>query len=128
MLFEHEAVILFLALFALSSPVAALSSYCQSSVPTATYNSCAWLWGWPSSTGTPSAVARCSCPRQARRNITRSESYTLPSAATTSAAAQPFSVMKIDVAPPIDCIWRGAQYMTSGSKTCQADAILGWRR
>jgi multiple antibiotic resistance protein len=27
MLFEHEAVILFLALFALSSPVAALSSY-----------------------------------------------------------------------------------------------------
>jgi hypothetical protein len=50
----------------------------------------------------------------------------LPSSATTSAAAQPFSVMKIDVAPQIDCIWRGAQYMTSGSKTCQADATLGW--
>jgi hypothetical protein len=34
--------------------------------------------------------------------------------------------MKIDRAPQIDCICRGAQYMTSGSRTCQADAILGW--
>src|SRR5215471_487048 len=57
--------------------------------------------------------------------MSRSESYTLPSLATTSDAAQPFSVMKIDFAPQIDCIWRGAQYMTSGSKTCHDDSIFG---
>jgi hypothetical protein len=35
-------------------------------------------------TGTPSEVARWSCLKRARRNITRSESYTLPSSGTTS--------------------------------------------
>ena len=42
-----------------------------------------------------------------------------------SDAPQPFSVMKIDFAPQIDCICCGAQYMTSGSKTCHADCIFG---
>src|SRR5215471_19199360 len=48
-----------------------------------------------------------------------------PSPDTVSAAAQPFSVMKIGFGPHSDVTWRGAQYMTSGSKMCQAEAILG---
>src|SRR5262245_20491167 len=86
--------------------------------------SCAIQRKYPS-TGTPSDVARWSCVRKARRNMTRSESYTLPSSATASDDAQPFSVMKMDFAPHSDCTWRGPQYKASGSKTCQAECIFG---
>src|SRR5215472_9090375 len=48
-----------------------------------------------------------------------------PSSDSWSAAAQPFSVMKIDFGPHSDVTWRGAQYMTSGSKMCQSAAIVG---
>jgi len=48
-----------------------------------------------------------------------------PSPDSWSAAAQPFSVMKIDVGAQIDVTWRGARYMTSGPKVCQAEAIVG---
>ena len=41
-------------------------------------------------------------------------------------APQPFSVMKIDFALQIDCTCLGAQYITSGSRTCHEDCILGW--
>src|SRR5262249_24089600 len=86
--------------------------------------SCELQWKYPS-TGTLSEAARSSCSRQARRNITRSESYTLPSSETTSAAAQPFSVMNIDLAPQSDCTLRGAQYMTSGARMCHEACIFG---
>ena len=48
-----------------------------------------------------------------------------PTSDSWSAAAQPFSVMKIDFGAQIDVTWRGAQYMTSGAKMCQAEAIMG---
>ena len=33
--------------------------------------------------------------------------------------------MKIDSGAQIEVTWRGAQYMTSGPKVCQAEAIVG---
>ena len=38
---------------------------------------------------------------------------------------QPFSVIAIDLAPQIDCICFGAQYMTSGSRAYQVNCIFG---
>jgi len=48
-----------------------------------------------------------------------------PSSDSWSAAAQPFSVMKIDSGAQIEVTWRAAQYMTSGSKMCQSAAMVG---
>jgi hypothetical protein len=57
--------------------------------------------------------------------MTRSESYTLPSAAIASAAPQPFSVMWIAFAFQSACTILGAQYNTSGPSSCQEENILG---